>query len=176
MASELDAFGPIPHSGDFVVTHMFDASRDLVWAAYTLPEHLKHWWGPAGFKTLATEVDLRPGGRFRYGMEAPNGDAMWGLRAYRLIEPPRHMVAAVSFTNAAGQTVRHPMEPNWPLVMLCSMTLEEQGGRTMLSLISRPENATDTERTTFEAGRADMKQGFNGSFAMLDAYLAKLPT
>lgn len=44
----------------------------------------------------------------------------------------------------------------------------------MLSLIARPENGTETERQTFEAGRDGMKQGFGGTLARLDSYLAKL--
>jgi uncharacterized protein YndB with AHSA1/START domain len=169
-----DPFGPIPASGDFVITHMFDAPRDLVWAAYTQPAHLAQWWGPQGFKVLATDVDMRPGGLFRYGLEAPNGAAMWGRWVYRSITAPVRMVVVVSFTDPAGEPVRHPMNPNWPLGMLSSMTLEEQGGRTMLTLVARPEGGTDTERRVFEAGRDSMKQGFGGTFAALDSYLARL--
>ena len=173
--AESDSFGPVPTSGDFVITHIFDAPRDLVWEAYTLPEHLSQWWGPQGFKMLATEMDLRPGGLFRYGMEAPNGAVMWGKWLFRSITAPKRMVLVVSFTDPAGEAIRHPMEPNWPLGMLSGMTLEEQGGRTLLTLIVRPdENSTDVERQTFEAGRGSMKQGFSGTFAMLDEYLAKL--
>jgi uncharacterized protein YndB with AHSA1/START domain len=174
MTATTDPFGPVPASGDFVITHMIDAPRDLVWAAYTRPEHLSQWWGPQGLKMLATDVDLWPGGLFRYGMEAPNGATMWGRWIYRSIAAPKRMVVVVSFTNESGEPIRHPMEPNWPLGMLSSMTLEEQGNRTMLTVIARPDGGTGEERQVFEAGRDSMKQGFSGTFATLDRYLAKL--
>jgi uncharacterized protein YndB with AHSA1/START domain len=49
---------------EFVITRTFDAPRDLVWRAFTEAEHLKHWWGPKGFKMLSCKLDLRPGGIF----------------------------------------------------------------------------------------------------------------
>ena len=59
--------------GEFVISRVFDAPRDLVWQSFTQAEHLKHWWGPKGFKMLSCKLDLRPGGIFHYGMRAPNG-------------------------------------------------------------------------------------------------------
>jgi uncharacterized protein YndB with AHSA1/START domain len=38
-------------NADFVITRVFDAPRDLVWQAFTDPEQMKEWWGPAGSTT-----------------------------------------------------------------------------------------------------------------------------
>lgn len=56
--------------GEYTVTRVYDAPRELVWRMWTEPEHLTRWWGPAGMHTpLETiEVDLRPGGAFRFVM------------------------------------------------------------------------------------------------------------
>jgi len=170
-----DPFGAVPGSDDFVITHMFDAPRDMVWAAHTQSEHLSHWWGPEGLTVRVADVDLRPGGLFRYGLQVPDGEAMWGRWLFRSIIAPSRIVVVVSFTDEAGQPTKHPMEPNWPLGMLCSMTMEQQGNRTLLTLVARPdEAATGIERQTFAAGHDNMKQGFGGTFAKLDAYLTTL--
>ena len=48
-----------------VITRVFDAPRELVWKVWTQPEHVARWWGPRGFTTTVTEMDLRPGGKWR---------------------------------------------------------------------------------------------------------------
>lgn len=58
---------------EFVISRVFDAPRDLVFKAWTEEERLTHWWGPKGFKLRSCKLDLRPGGFFHYGMQAPNG-------------------------------------------------------------------------------------------------------
>jgi hypothetical protein len=50
----------------------FDAPRDLVFAAWTDPQHLAHWWGPNGFTTTTFSFDLRPGGVWRFVMHGPD--------------------------------------------------------------------------------------------------------
>src|SRR3954466_6680456 len=53
---------------EFVRT--FDAPRKLVWRAWTDPDQIAQWWGPAGMHTPreSVELDVRPGGVFRITM------------------------------------------------------------------------------------------------------------
>jgi uncharacterized protein YndB with AHSA1/START domain len=46
------------------IVDVFEAPRDVVFAAGTEPERLKEWWGPGLFETVFAHVDLRPGGRY----------------------------------------------------------------------------------------------------------------
>src|SRR4051812_13500037 len=158
---------------EFVISREFDAPRDLVFKAWTEPERLAQWWGPKGFKIKVTNVDLRPGGMFLYGMVAPDGSEVWGKFIYREIVPPERMVFINSFSDENGGTTRHPMAPTWPLDMLNTVTLTEHGDKTTLTLRSRAYNATDEERATFKTGRASMQGGFTGTFNQLVDYLAK---
>ncbi len=48
-------------AGEFVMSRVFDAPRDLVWKCFTEPERMKQWWGPKGFKVLSVKMDLRAG-------------------------------------------------------------------------------------------------------------------
>ncbi len=51
---------------ELVVTPLIEAPRELVFKAWTEPEHLMHWWGPKGFTTPFCRIDFRPGGVFHY--------------------------------------------------------------------------------------------------------------
>ncbi len=70
--------------------------RELVWKAWTQPEHLKHWFTPAPWKTIDCEIDLRPGGRFFTVMQSPEGQTFPGTGCYlEVIENER-----LTWTNA----------------------------------------------------------------------------
>src|SRR5438132_407028 len=57
---------------EFVISRTFDAPRELVFEAWTDPKHVAGWWGPRFF-TARCEVDLRPGGAYRFVMVGPDG-------------------------------------------------------------------------------------------------------
>ena len=158
---------------EIVITRVFDAPRDLVWKAVTEPERLAHWWGPKGFTMLVCDVDLRPGGVFRYSMRSPDGHEMWGKWVYRDIVPPESLSSVVSFTDEHGNIMRHPASPTWPLEVLNIMRLSEQDGKTTMTISGYPIHATEEERTTYDAGHGSMKQGFTGTLDQLEAYLEK---
>ena len=58
---------------EIVLSRVIKAKRDVVFAAWTEPEHLPNWFGPAGFKIETKEIDIRVGGVWRFDMLAPNG-------------------------------------------------------------------------------------------------------
>jgi uncharacterized protein YndB with AHSA1/START domain len=161
-------------TGDFIISRMLDAPRELVWKCFTDPEHMKQWWGPKGIKVVASKMDLRPGGTYLYGMQVPDGPVMWGKFVYREIEPPAKFVVINSFSDEKGGLTRHPMSPSWPLEMLSVFTFEEQpGGKTRFTIRWSPHNATAEERKIFDAGHDSMRQGWGGTMEQLEAYLAK---
>jgi uncharacterized protein YndB with AHSA1/START domain len=52
-------------------SRIVNATQETVFRAWTDPEHLKVWWGPAGFTNTFSEFDLRPGGKWRFVMHGP---------------------------------------------------------------------------------------------------------
>ena len=54
-------------------TRVFDAPRELVFAAFTDPKHLAQWWGPDGFTTTTSAFEFKPGGVWRFVMHGPDG-------------------------------------------------------------------------------------------------------
>lgn len=157
---------------EFVISRVLKAPRELVFACFTDPARMKEWWGPKGFKVIVSNMDLRVGGFYHYGMQAPDGSAMWGKFTYREIEKPSRIVLESSFSDEAGGITRHPMAPTWPLKMLSTFLFETDGDSTRLTIKWKPIDPSDEERATFEAGFAGMNQGWSGTFEQLEAYLA----
>ncbi len=161
-------------SKEFVISRVFDAPRDKVWKAWTEVERLKQWWGPKGFVVTHCKVDLRPGGIMHYCLRMPDGNEMWGKFVYREIVKPERLVFVNSFSDKDAGIAVHPMSVNWPREMLSTVTFEEQGGRTKLTVQWIPlDTSTDLERKTFEDGRDSMKQGWSGTFEQFAEYLAR---
>lgn len=158
-------------SQPFSISREFDAPRELVWKAVTESGHLMRWWGPKGFTVLTCEVDLRPGGTFRFSMRSPDGKMMWGKWVYREIVRPERLVSVVSDTDDQGNTVRHFANPTWPLEILYTMMLTEQAGKTTMRVTGVPLNATEEERMTFYTARDWMAQGFDGTLDKLADFL-----
>lgn len=76
------------------LVRIFDAPREVVWRAFTEPEHLSAWWGPQGMDTplASIEMDVRPGGVFRLTMVGANGAQFHSDMRYREVVPPQRLV------------------------------------------------------------------------------------
>ncbi len=157
--------------GEFVITRVFDAPRELVWKAWTERERLMQWFGPKGFTMRVATLDLRPGGVFHYCLRSPDGHEMWGKFVYRDIAAPERIVLVNSFSDEKGNLTRHPMSPTWPLEMLSTTTFAEQAGKTTVTVRWSPLNATEAERKTFDISHDGMRIGWTGTFDQLDEYL-----
>lgn len=55
------------------ISRSFDAPIDLVWEVWTQPEHIKNWWGPNGFTNTIHQMDVQPGGEWKFVMHGPDG-------------------------------------------------------------------------------------------------------
>ena len=73
---------PLDPKLDLVLTRVVDVPVELVWRAWTTPEHLLKWFTPAPWKTVECEIDLKPGGMFRTVMESPEGQRFPGIGCY----------------------------------------------------------------------------------------------
>ena len=74
-----------------VLTRKFTASRAHVFEAWTQPEHVIAWWDPSGSRLTSCEIDLRPGGAFRFVHAGPP-DVPPFSGIYREIAPPERLV------------------------------------------------------------------------------------
>ena len=77
---------------EIVLSRVFEAPRELVFAAWTKEEHLTKWFGPKGFTTKTHECDLRTGGRWRFDMIAPDGKVFGNRMVFLEIKAPELLV------------------------------------------------------------------------------------
>ncbi len=73
------------------MTRRFDVPPADVFAAWTEPDKLKRWWGPAGMTCPSAELDVRPGGAFRTCMKNSQGGEHWSSGVYTVVEPPHRL-------------------------------------------------------------------------------------
>ena len=106
-----------PSDREIEMTRLFDAPRQLVFDAFTNPAHVPHWFGPRGWSVPVCEIDLRPGGSWRYVLRGPDGEEMGMSGVYREIKPPERIVTTESFDDYPGESIN-------------TLTLTEEDGRT----------------------------------------------
>jgi uncharacterized protein YndB with AHSA1/START domain len=119
------------------ITRIFDAPRELVWNAWTDPQHFMRWWGPREYTCPVCEMDFRVGGKYLYCMHSPEGNDYWGTGVFREIIPGERLVFTDSFANEHGQVVpatHYGMGADFPLEMLVIVTFEDLGEKTKMTL------------------------------------------
>jgi len=154
---------------DLIITRLFDAPAEFVWKAWTEPERVMRWWGPIGFTSPVSRIDLRVGGEYLNCMRSPDGKDYWSKGFYREIVPPERLVMTDSFADEKGNIVPasyYGMSKDFPLEMLITVTFEEhdgKNGKTRLTLRhTGMPSGPDSEGA---------QQGWNESFDKLAEYL-----
>lgn len=114
-----------PSATEVVLRRGFSAPRRLVFDALTRPELLRRWHGAREWELVVCEVDLRPGGAWRFVSRGPGGTVMGMRGVYREVEAPERLV----------QTEVHD---GWDEgAALVTTVLEEHGGRTEMTTTAR---------------------------------------
>jgi len=75
----------------------FDAPIELVWQAWSQPEHIANWWGPKGMETKVVLHDFKVGGAWKYVMEMPNGSEFIGEGVYSEIVELEKIISSADF-------------------------------------------------------------------------------
>lgn len=149
--------GP-PSEREIVVTRVFDAPRALVFRAWTEPEHVARWWGPDGFTATVREMDVRPGGVWRFVLHGPDGMDYPNRIVYDEVAPPERLV----YTHGVD-------EPDAPGRFHVTVTFAEQGAQTRVTMRMRFASAAERERAVRERRAVE---GANQTLARLAEYLA----
>jgi uncharacterized protein YndB with AHSA1/START domain len=123
----------MPTDRQIVISRTFKAPRALVFQALTSPEHVPNWWGMRAMKMVLCEMDVRPGGAYRFVLRAPDG-AEFGFRGlYKEIVPPERVVSTFEFEGMPG----HISEE--------TLTLVEEAGLTRLTVVCLYQSKEDRD-------------------------------
>jgi uncharacterized protein YndB with AHSA1/START domain len=154
---------------EFVISRTFNATRQRLWEAWTKPEQIAQWLGPKEGVSTTKIADVRPGGMLHWRMDAPDGSVMWGRAVYRDVVPPGRLVYVQSFSDEHAGMSRAPFfDGRWPMEMLTTVTLQEDGTGTRVTLTWVPLNAAADEVANFIATIPSMQGGWGSSFDRLN--------
>lgn len=131
---------------DLVLERILDAPVDLVWKAYTDPDHLKRWFAPRPYEISECELDLRPGGIFRIRMVGPDGFDTGHGNAGCVLEVVER--SRLVWTSALGPGYR-PAEmgegcESFPMTAIISFA-DAGEGRTRYRAVALHRNETDRD-------------------------------
>lgn len=84
---------------DLHLERVLDAPRDLVWKAWTSPEHIKRWWSPRPYQTPECEIELTPGGKFYTRMTGPDGFDFSGTACILELLPGERIIWSTTMKN-----------------------------------------------------------------------------
>ena len=145
---------------EIVIKRTLDAPRELVFAVWTDPKHLPHWYGPNGFTTTIHEMNVTPGGVWRLTMRGPDGRDYHNTLVFSEVVKPERLV------------YRHVVEPGTePATHQTTVTFVDRGGRTDLTLrmVFDSNEARDDVIKTYHA-----LEGGKQTVGRLAEYLATL--
>jgi len=141
---------------EIVITRLIDAPRKRVFEAFTDPAQVGEWWGPTGFTTTTHEMDVRPGGTWRFIMHGPDGVDWPNWVVYHEVVRPERLVYDHGGSRA---------EPEFHV----TVTFADEGGRTRLTMRSLFPTAAAREYVVREVNAIE---GGNQTLDRLVQFLA----
>jgi uncharacterized protein YndB with AHSA1/START domain len=150
----------LPSDLEIELSRILSAPRARVWEAWTKPEHVRQWWGQKDSTMAVCEIDLRPGGAWRFVEHAADGNEYPFTGEYREVSPPERLVNTFIFD----------VEPFNARAAVVTVTFEDLGGRTRVTENMLFETTEDRDGML----QSGMEEGAAQSYERLDALLARL--
>lgn len=135
------------------ITRTLQAPVELVWEAWTKPEHIANWWGPNGFTNTIHEMDFCEGGEWKFTMHGPDGTNYANRSVFREIIPLKRIV------------FEH-FNPHF----ITTVLFEAQGDVTLMDWAVLFDTAEELE-TVVKAHQAD--EGLKQNIEKLERYLSQ---
>ena len=125
---------------ELVVTRIIDAPVDIVWKAWTEPEHVMHWWGPKDYTSPSAKIDLRVGGKYVFAMQAPQeqgGQVSYTGGVYQRIVPMQLLEFTQGLSDADGNAIdpaQIGMPADFPKELHTVVAFRARGDMTELTI------------------------------------------
>jgi uncharacterized protein YndB with AHSA1/START domain len=144
---------------EIVLRRVLAAPRELVFAAWTDPRHVGQWYGPNGFTTTTHEMDVRPGGVWRFIMHGPDGTDYKNRIQYLEVVRPQRLVFD---HDDDGETDEKPFR--------VTVAFDEREGQTELTM----RMVCDSPQTRAKFIEFGAVEGGEQTLARLADYLPRL--
>lgn len=147
----------LPSDLEIRMERMFDAPRELVWAASTEAQHLKKWWA-RGHEMIVDKLDVRVGGAWRFIERTPDGMEYAFRGEFKIVDPPQTLAMTFEFEPMPGH------------ILLQTIQFEAVGQQTRMIAIAKCDSKTDRDGMV----QAGMENGARQSYEHLDTLLEEL--
>jgi uncharacterized protein YndB with AHSA1/START domain len=151
-----------PSDLEIAITRVFDAPAQLVFDAWTKPEHLKRWLGRRGDEMIVCGVDLRIGGAWRYVWSLREGGEMGMHGEYQEVVPFDRLVTTEIFDE--------PYFEEMGSGTINTFTFEERDGRTTLTVTTLYKTRAQRDAVLVSG----MESGVGESYDRLDDLLRSM--
>jgi len=145
-----------PGKQDFVITRVMSVPLERLFKVMTDPALIPQWWGPRKYATIVDQAEFRVGGRWRYINRSADGNEFAFHGVYHSIQAPHSIVQTFEFEGVPGH------------VSLETMTLEDQGGKTLITAHSVFQSVADRDGMMQEG----MEDGANETYDRLEEIAA----
>jgi uncharacterized protein YndB with AHSA1/START domain len=142
----------LPADDQIKVVREFDAPANLVYRAVTEPELVKRWWGAQRGAMTVAEIDLRVGGKWRYVMDASNGQEVGFHGEFRDIVPNERIVQTEAY-----EGIPDPDES----ANVNTMTLVEADGRTTMEVLIQCVNKESRDMQIASGMEEGMQESYD---------------
>lgn len=133
---------PAMNDRELVLTRLLDAPRELVFRAWTDPEHVSHWWGPTDFTVPSIRMDVWPGGSYRACLRSAEGAEYWVQGTFREIVVSEQLVFSWAWEDDDGKPDHETQ---------VTVTFEDVGGKTLMTFRQAVFESVES-RDSHEAG------------------------
>jgi uncharacterized protein YndB with AHSA1/START domain len=150
-----------PQTRELIIERLISASCERVWLSWTRPEQLARWWGPKAWIATVHEMDVRPGGVWRYTLAPKDGtgELVRCKAIYREVEKPARLGYVDTFTDEFWHSVAGSEQDTL-------VTFEPVKGETLLRIATRFANVADLD----SAEARGMVEGFSDALDRLEIY------
>jgi uncharacterized protein YndB with AHSA1/START domain len=127
----------LPTDEQIVIMREFAASKEAVYRAFTTPELVRRWWHAKRGEMTVCEIDLRPGGKWRYVMVTPDGFEVGFHGEYREVVPDERVVSTETY-----EGLPEGMSEEDGTTLNTATFAEAAGLTTLTILVQAPSKAT----------------------------------
>jgi uncharacterized protein YndB with AHSA1/START domain len=143
---------------EIVITRLVDSSPARVFDAWIDPEQVVQWWGPRGFTTTTHNMEVKPGGVWRFVMHGPDGRDYQNKITYLEVVRPERLV----YRHGGGEDLE-------PVSFQTTVTFVPQGKKTLITMRAVFPTAAERDRVVKEYGAIE---GGEQHLARLDEHVA----
>jgi len=154
---------------EVLITHLFNAPQEIVFKAWTDPEHLTKWYAPEGCTIEFKSIEAKEGGEFHFCIHDPVHGDCWIKGIYHQVVMPEKLVFSMLLSNEKGELVSaHTAgkSDDWPEAIITTVTFTPIGAQTKLTL-----HQTVAEE---EAKKTGAYQSWFSMFARLENQLSEV--